>query len=139
MQTAIQKSQNLQVTIVGQDIDLLVLVIALSPADKDIFFLKPNIGKIKAKLFSSQNLQMQFTNVKSFILLAHAFSGCDTTSSVHGKGKKQLLKLLENNRNLDNAVAVFNSVNSNKSEVEKAGEKLFLILYGSKDERQTLD
>lgn len=32
--------------IIGEDIDLLVILIALSPSDKEIFFLKPGRNKV---------------------------------------------------------------------------------------------
>lgn len=78
----IENSQTLATVIVRQDIDLLVL-----PTDKKIFyifFLKHKIGKIKTKLFSSANV----TDYRKYMLLAYAFSGCDTTSSIRGEDKK---------------------------------------------------
>ena len=63
--TAIQKSSNILVTVVGEDVDLLVLLIALIPQNKNIYFLKPGSGKIAKKVFSSNDLQKQYFNIKN--------------------------------------------------------------------------
>ena len=51
----IQKSSNTQVTVVGGDVDLLVLLIVLTPENKNIYFLKPGSGKIAKEIFSSKD------------------------------------------------------------------------------------
>lgn len=75
-------------TIVGQDVDLLVLLTALTPENREIFFLKPSMKKKVARVYSSLTLQKRFLGIRKFILLAHAFGGADTTSSSYSKGKK---------------------------------------------------
>ena len=45
------------VIIVGEDTDLVVLMVALIPRDKEIFFLKPSCGKKESLLYSSAELQ----------------------------------------------------------------------------------
>ena len=54
------------------------------------------------------------------LLLHHAFSGCDTTSSFFGHGKNDFFYL---------ALLVYNS-QSKIEEIISAGEKLILLLYG---------
>lgn len=80
--------------IIGEDIDLLVILIALSPSDKEIFFLKPGRNKVLPKMYSSRSLDKKPV-LKANTLLLHAFSGCDTTSSIFGKGKLTLWELME--------------------------------------------
>jgi hypothetical protein len=45
------------VVIVGEDFDLLVLLLGLAPPNINVFFLKPGRGKVETKLFSVQQLQ----------------------------------------------------------------------------------
>lgn len=139
VQTAVEKSQQLLPTIVTQDIDVLVILTALATPGKPVLFLKPKIGRAKRKVYSSTILQGQHSGIKTYILLAHAFSGCDTTSAIHGKGKKQLMKIISNNSTLKECVDTFNSPNTTASNVKKSGETMFLHLYGAKAESLTLD
>lgn len=131
VQTAVEISEKFSTTIVTQDVDVLVLMIAYALPDKPILLLKPPIGRVKRKVFSSLTLQQEHVNVKEYILLVHSFSGCDSTSAIYGKGKKQLLKLVEKNNLLMECVSIFNSHRSTANEIEKAGERLFLSLYGT--------
>lgn len=82
------------VEVVGNDIDLLVLLIGLTPATDTIFFYKLTSSKKSSnKLYSTSDNK----NFKDFMLFAHAFAGCDTTSALFGKGKKRIIKILEKN------------------------------------------
>lgn len=130
VKTAIEMSNNGRTSV--EDVDLLVLLIALTPENKDIFFIKPGTGKIKRKIFSSAEIQKSHERMKNTILLAHAFSGCDTTSSIFHKGKLQIFKLLQKDVQLANIARTFNDENSTLSEVREAGETLFLMVYGAK-------
>ncbi|CAK1586839.1 unnamed protein product [Parnassius mnemosyne] len=73
------------VVIVGEDVDLIVLFMGLAPPNINLFFMKPGRGKVETKLFSVRQLQ-QLPFGKT-ILLLHSFSGCDTTSAIHGRIK----------------------------------------------------
>ncbi|GBN80368.1 hypothetical protein AVEN_190500-1 [Araneus ventricosus] len=68
------------VAIIGEDVDLIVILIASAPPESDIYFMKPGKGKVEAKIFSTRNLQKELPFAQT-ILLLHAFSGCDTTSA----------------------------------------------------------
>ncbi|CAG9824665.1 unnamed protein product [Phaedon cochleariae] len=46
IQTAIEMSSSTQITVVGEDVDLLILLIALAPAERNIYFLKPKKGNV---------------------------------------------------------------------------------------------
>lgn len=79
------------VVIVGEDVDLIVLLMGLTQPNINVFFMKPERGKVETKLFSVRQLQ-QLPFAKT-ILLLHSFSGCDTTSAIHGKSKVGTAKL----------------------------------------------
>ncbi|GBN17052.1 hypothetical protein AVEN_63799-1 [Araneus ventricosus] len=42
------------VAIIGEDEDLIVILIALAPAESDTYFMKPSKGKVEAKIFSTR-------------------------------------------------------------------------------------
>jgi len=78
--------------LVGEDIDLLVLLIALTPRENNIYFLKPISGKIEKKMYSTEYIQKHNHSMINKILFYHALSGCDTTSALFQKGKKNAYK-----------------------------------------------
>lgn len=121
-----------ETTIITQDTDILVLTIALSPSDKNTYVFRPKIGRSKPKLYSAHDMQKQHSNIRNYILIAHAFSGCDTTSAIFGKGKKQLLRLFESERGLQQSALTFSCNKSTHADVSRAGEIIFMYLYGSK-------
>ncbi|GBM65698.1 hypothetical protein AVEN_87121-1 [Araneus ventricosus] len=77
-------------TITGQDVDLVVLLIALAPPESNIYFMKSGKGKVGAKLFSTRKLQIKLYFPQT-ILLVHAFSGCDITSAIYRKRKATIV------------------------------------------------
>lgn len=135
VQTAIDIAQNSEkkVVLVGTDVDLAVLMIGLTPEDVKLSMLKPRILKQPDTIISPTDNKV----FKNFILFAHAFSGCDTVSSIFMKGKKSLLKLLQTDLStVQELVQAFYNPNSSQEEIKTAGEAIMLKLFGSK--KQTL-
>ncbi|GBP42650.1 hypothetical protein EVAR_87201_1 [Eumeta japonica] len=123
----IAKETSKRVVVVGTDVDLAVLLIALTPEERTIDMLKPKILKQPEQVISSRGNIM----FKKFILFAHAFSGCDTVSSVFQKGKGRLLQLLEDDLEAQKLAEIFYKKDSLLKDIEKAGEKIMLKLYKS--------
>ncbi|GBN48568.1 hypothetical protein AVEN_103759-1 [Araneus ventricosus] len=70
------------VAITGQDVGLVVLLIALAPPRNNIYFMKPGKRKDEAKLFSTRKLQNELPPPQN-ILLLHAFHDCDIISAIY--------------------------------------------------------
>ena len=70
-------------------------------------------------------------NLAPVFSVLHAMTGCDTTSALYSQGKKKAFNLLLRCPELKNCVEVFNNQSSLQSEVQKAGEKFLLALYGA--------
>jgi hypothetical protein len=126
------------VTVVGEDVDLIVLLIGLAPPSGNIYFMKPGRQKKETKLFSAKPLQkLPFSKT---ILLLHSFSGCDTTSAIHGKSKVGMAKLFKANPVLTQDIsAVFTDSSSSPDMIEQAGEKLFLAVYQAPARQENLN
>ena len=93
VRSAVEKaSDSDSVAVLGEDVDLLVLLTAPTPTDQNIFFYKPGRGKIETQVISSNRQQQK--GLKDVILFAHAFTGCYTTSASFRKGKVASCKLL---------------------------------------------
>ena len=60
-------------------------------------------------------------------LLAHGWSGCDTTSAVHQKGKIKVLQYLKS-REFSNSVKQFGNMESSADDIKQAGIKMIMKL-----------
>ena len=87
MQTALEKSQKGYPTNVTQDVDILLLMISHAVPDKPVLLMKPLIGKLKQKVFSTSSLQQQHQNLREFSLLVHGFSGSVSLVPFSEKGR----------------------------------------------------
>ena len=77
------------VVIVSEDIDLLVILTALVDHDSEIYFLKPYLGQVEHKIFSSKSLERSLPQCKEHILFLHTG---DTTSEFFNKVKVNFAK-----------------------------------------------
>ena len=77
-------------------------------------------------------------NVVKYISVAHARSGCDSTSSLFRKGKTHAFKVLDNDKDLP-CLDVFKANNSKKEQIASSGEKFLLLMYNAHKTCQSLD
>jgi len=82
VRTAIELSTNNTVSVVGTDVDLLILLIQLSKQDSKLYLYKPGAGKCPDKVFSISFIQQHLPNACRTLLFLHAMTGCDTTSAL---------------------------------------------------------
>lgn len=87
--TSIQMAEgdNEMVIVVGQDIDLLVLLNQLNSNNHNIYLQKVGSGNTKDLFYTSNSFKHD--SFKNQVAFLHCFSGCDTISAFAGKGKKQ--------------------------------------------------
>ncbi|KAJ8897683.1 hypothetical protein PR048_003033 [Dryococelus australis] len=71
------------VVVIGEDVDLLILLTALTPPDRNVYFMKPGRGNTEDKVYSTR--QLQELPFSGFILFIHSFTGCDTTCAIFNK------------------------------------------------------
>ena len=90
---AVQSSLECPVTLIGEDTDLLVLLLYhVDVNSKPLYFKsskKSNEMKINNILHYKTILGSE---IYPKLLFQHAFTGCDTTSSIYGVGKDTVLK-----------------------------------------------
>ena len=114
------------VEIIGEDIDLLVLLTTLAQG-LPIYFRKPGRGGAPDKLFCTSSYNY---SAPENLLLLHALSGCDTTSSLCGFGKIKFCTLFQNKPALHELARIFRDPNASVSTISEAGERILLALYG---------
>ena len=140
VQTVLDMARDISVVLVGEDTDLLILLLFhLTPDHCPVYFTstKSSTAKSPPKVWNISAVKTELgAEVCSQILFAHAFGGCDTTSSLYSLGKSlPLKKVMESAVFLEQA-HVFSSIPDRDSEkkVTEAGEKAFVVLYGGKVE-----
>ncbi|KYM97251.1 hypothetical protein ALC62_12065 [Cyphomyrmex costatus] len=126
------------VEIVGEDIDLLVLLLGLAPQSRNIFFRKPAKGKVPPSLYSPSALGCS-ESVANNILFVHAFSGCDTTSSFFNIGKSKFLSVINKSAELQGVLHLFKQRTVDKGVLTSAGERFTIALYNGSKEEQSID
>ena len=82
---------------VGEDVDLLILLTARTQIDEIIYFLKPGRIQQRTEMYSSKSLSA-YPKCQNDILFLHAITDSDTTSAMFRRGKASVLKLFENKR-----------------------------------------
>jgi len=132
VRTAVQSTMNEDSTtvLVGEDIDLLVIAITLCDPQRALLYMKPGKGSKGTVIYNVSNLASDEI-LKAGIMFTHAFTGCDSTSAIFGKGKVRFWKLLQDLES-DERAEVFNNFNtSNMSpdSIFKSSCKAFFLMY----------
>ena len=134
VQKAIESADNQDTTLVGDDTDLLVLLLYHTKLTSYNLFFAPEPRKNAKKrvwdIMKAKNNLGPFTC--KHILFLHALLSCNTTSRLFGIGKGDVLKKFKVNTRLQQSANVFDSVASTPSEVESAGEKALVAMYNGK-------
>ena len=121
--------------LIGDDTDLLVLLCHHADIDAHELYFKSepkknaktigrvwNIKKMKEQLWS---------DICNNIPFAHAFLGCDSTSSLFGIGKGAAMKKITNSHFHEQALQVFSQDIANvcADDIIAAGEKALVSMY----------
>lgn len=120
---------NKSVTVVGEDTDLFVLLIHYG--EPGMFMLRPGTSVRPRKVSNIHKVQETFSNLADVVLVLHAVTGCDTTSSFFKKGKKSAIHVLNSCITLKNDLKIFYDPNASSESITDAGEKFILKLYGA--------
>jgi len=123
VETAIERaSSGEKVIIVGEDVDLLVLLVARTPSScSSVLFMESGKGNTATRVYDDiHHIPENIPNIKNRILLAHSVSGCDTTSAVYRKGKLASYRIFEK-KQLDEIVNIFNDPESDQEIIFEAG------------------
>ena len=142
VQIAVEYAENSSTTVIGEDIDLLVLLCTHADMNKsDIIFRSEAKQKTKkCGVWDIKKPKEALRQDKCFLLpIIHTVSGYDTTSRVYGNAKSVSLKKVKSPFFVREASVFLNS-KSTPDEIVNAGGKLLVALFGGKecDELNTL-
>ena len=137
VKSAIEAAKTAETILVGDDTDLLVLLIHHTDKNsKNVFFqpeTKSNSTKCRV-LDMKKTKELLGEDICQVILFIHAILGCDTTSRSHGHGKAAALKLVSKNSRFLNLAPIFCvSSTTPKEDVIRVGESALVILYSGTD------
>jgi len=129
--TAVARAAESPTTVVGEDTDLLVLLICHADPESHTLYMQSD--KKKGKKFRVWDIhwfqRSLRTEMCSLLPFAHAIGGCDTTSHLFGIGKGVPLRQLKNDQNFRKQAYVY-SGEATKEEIHHAGEAALPCLYG---------
>jgi len=130
IETALEQSNTNKTIVVGEDVDLLIILISRTPIDNMIYFLKPGKGQTETKIYSSQSLT-SYSKCQAHILFLHAITGCDTTSALYQRGKTKVFQSFEKCQDLFDCAEVFKKINSSPDIILTNEIRFFLAMYGA--------
>ena len=140
--TAIEIARLKSTVVIGEDTDLLILLIHYSnkiEVHNDLYFKSDQKAKLQAKIWEIKFITQKLGKLAcNAILPIHALLGCDTTSRLFSLGKGAALLRFQNDQQFQNDIMLFVNPAALKMEIEAAGERLLVKLYGGKD-GDTLD
>ena len=124
------------VTVVGDDTDLLVILIHMT---KDMTLSRWNMFmSTKTHVYDVLKVRSHLGDRgTSSILLLHSFTGCDTVSRIFGIGQGRLLSI--RHKLSDMLVETFYNSGSRKDDIKNAGEKIFFLLLNLPSTDANLD
>ena len=127
---SLEEAKEMPVIVVADDTDIAVML--LYHWSKDLFniFLLQERGK---KCWSMQECQSQLSDMKDHLLFVHAWSGCDSTSAILGKGKPTFFNLVKKDPIIQSASETMSDFWAARNEVGEAAVNIFIKLYGGKE------
>lgn len=128
--------QGHDVSVEADDTDIIVLLMYhWKPNMADIYFRPKPTKKKELLAWKVKDLVNKAGEiVTSNLLFIHAWCGCDTTSATFGHGKTNLLKKMKQSEELQQISSVISNPQATEEEVGNAGIRLFVILYGGREE-----
>ena len=133
VKSAIESAKTAETVLVGDDPDLLVMVIYHTGKNSKNVFLQPESKSNSTKCSvwdMKKTKELLGEDICQVILFIHAILGCYTSSRLHGHGKAAALKLVSKNSRFLNLARIFcDSSTTPKEDVIRAGESALVILY----------
>ena len=122
------------VVVVGTDTDILVMLVAQATTNMDVYIL---CRENPTTLYRVRDIQDNIGDTSTYLMVLHAITGCDTVSALYRQGKRKAFNLVHK-KDYD-SLKNFNSTGSTHQEVQKAGERFILKLYGASSKCVLLD
>ena len=136
VKTAIMSSKSQSTTLIGEDTDLLILLLYHAETNgKDLYFCSDKATIHKVYDICQMTKVMGRDVLCSQLLFIHSFTGCDTTSRIFSIGKKSALpKIAQRNSTIHSCVNAFLLPNQTNAVIEDLGMKMMAVMFGGNSE-----
>jgi len=134
VKVAVETSLLHTTTLIGEDTDLLVLLLHyVKPHCKSLNF-RSDKTKDDGKVYNINHLQNIIGNeICSQLLFIHAMTGCDTTSRIFSVGKRNAFhKLVKGDTVLRSCANAFTVINQPTEVIDSLGFQAMAVLFGGK-------
>ena len=139
VKTAINMSALRPTTLIGEDTDLLVLLLFHADVSRctELYFLS---DKVTSFVYNIKVLkQVLGEAVCNDLLFLHAFTGCDSVSRVFGIGKMYgFQQVIKREKPMRGCSELFNKPNQSQDVVESNGSKAMIALFNA-DQKDSLN
>ena len=133
MKKALESAASTSTVLIGDDTDLLVLLIFHADLNSHDIFFASERKNAKNRVWNIKEVKSGLGPfVCKHVLFLHAFSGCDTTSRLYGIGKGTIFKKFLQSQAIQQAAAIFDNPHSTPAQVDQAGEKALVAIYSGK-------
>ena len=112
--------------VVADDTDVAIMLLYHLQNDVFDIYLLQERGK---KCWSIKEAHSDVT-CKDHLLFIHAWSGCDTTSSIFGKGKVTFMKMVQKSERMQTASEILCDFWATQDEIREASKNIFVEMYG---------
>lgn len=134
--TAVNAAECQETVVIGEDTDLLMLLLHHANTETYPVFLKSEPKQnstSKSNVFDIHKIKTVLGDrMCRLILPIHASLGCDTTSRIFGIGKGVAFKKALKDTGFGEALSVFNDERASSDDIILAGETLVVQLFGGK-------
>src|SRR5688572_4728875 len=122
VKAAVEMSSYKSTTLIGEDTDLLVLLLYHAANDSNDLYFRFDKDKVRYVYNIKVLKQLLGDDVCSDLLFTHAFSGCDSTSGIYGVGKKSVFqKVVNGDPVFRSCLKIFCTPNADQVTVETTG------------------
>ena len=131
--TAVNSAQEHSTTLIGEDTDLLILLLHYAEANgKPLYFRSDNQSRGIPKVYYINNFKSILgRELCAQLLFLHAFTGCDSTSRIYGVGKKSVFrKLLKGDHVLQSCANAFTLPGKNPADIVILGSQAMAVIFG---------
>ena len=132
VKAAVKASEHHTTTLVGEDTDLLMLLLYYAGDNRGLYFRS---DKLRAhKVYNICEMKKTLgSDLCSQLLFIHAFTGCDSTSRIFSVGKQAAFhKLVNGDSTLKSCADLFLIPNQDNTTIEDHGAKAMAVLFGGK-------
>ena len=129
VKAVVTMAANKSTTLIGEDTDLLILLLYHGKIDSQELFFRSDKGI--SHVYNIKTLKAVLGNdICTSLLFAHAFTGCDTTSRIFNVGKKSVFQqIISSGSVLRSCSQMFCTQGNDQVDVESAGCKAMVSLF----------